>query len=219
MIGSLHTASKILAASSLPSQALWNCGSCTFDNIPKNTRCEICSAVKPSKNVAPTSSVSSSSTSFSSIKVKGSIETLVDLNKSSSENIDFFADEIFNSTKHEIDNDEDETFGGSSSSSSSSLFHLNLIGDPRTFSPTIATLTGNRLGLIVKHKKQRKSAFIEDERDAELDTGLDAPSTDRKRKSSSSQGTVGRAGKSRFVSPDGDIVGVEELVKVPLPFN
>ena len=186
----------------LPSEQNWNCSICTFENTAKSIKCSMCSAVK------------------------SSLCTLICSTESPIEVIDLAIEDTNNEhlalPLHTPSREE-------ANASEPDIFEINL------YQPIIAILTGKRLGLIQKKSKATRTVvadvkinhegksilFTDADDDDATDLGHDENSAillPSKRKATS-QGTVNRAGKSRFVSPDGDFTCVEEMVKVRLKIN
>jgi hypothetical protein len=103
------------------------------------------------------------------------------------------------------------------------MSRLDLKQDVSTFQPLVARLTGKRIGLVphLSKKSRRMSAndqSLDHVEGVDLDFAAGADSLRRKMSNSrASKGSVGRAGKSRFVKDDdGDVCSVEEMVKFRL---
>ena len=195
LVGSISETLKNYILMPLPSTQNWNCQACTYLNENAHTSCAMCMTLKPDKINLENSSMMSKNDGFESKINK--FDEIDDLNDKVS-----FTDEIY----------QDEL--NSVMSSYESVNHLNLIN--QNFSPPTAVLTGKRLGLIVKKKSKRKKEDEHSYNDSSENNHHQAIVSKKKNinNNDTSAGTVLRAGKSKFVNVEGDIVTVEDLVKV-----
>jgi hypothetical protein len=202
LVGSISETLKNYILMPLPSTQNWNCQACTYLNENNHTSCVMCMTSKPDMSCKKESNLENNSNiSNESKRTKSGVE------------IDDFNDKI--SFTDEINQDE----FNSVMSSNDSVNHLNLIN--QNFSPPTAVLTGKRLGLIVKKKSKRKkedehsfNASSENNHQAIISKKRNINNNNNNNNNNTSAGTVLRPGKSKFVNVEGDIVTVEDLVKV-----
>ena len=188
MLGDIESSIESLVRMPLSFEKNWSCAVCTFENVCKDKCCAMCGTV------APADCVHNSVISLSDEVISTVYEETRTMNISKT------ADSSKLVSTHTIECKVDSLDNGCILRDKRKYVDFLEI-DPVLFSPIVAHLTGKRLGLV-ENKKAKK---------AKLAPEASISADERK---STSAGTVLRAGKSRFIGVDGEVSGVEDMVKV-----
>jgi len=218
--GNLKETLREICDAKISSEVLCACSQCTFENVAKDSRCTMCGGPIPVKP-APYHSIDAAKADPFSFRLSSAAEAGLGYYLFM-QHVNLSNNSIYQEAKPEdfIEVVVESTFNThvdsilleQQSEESMNVTQMNLEGDPASFAPRVAILTASRLGLVKKTLKTGSGVS----RNCGKFASSPAHSEDvegSKRKRNTSGGTVARAGKSRFVCPNGDFAGVEDMVK------